>query len=547
MSSLSVLIIDNNRSRLQSLSLLLDFMDFTTKAISQLDNLESETKAEYDLILYGDKYVTHFLPELLNLTKKFPQIPFLLLKNTENVPLDAIKQQYPLCLGVLDEPFKQDKLLSFVSSLFETDNNQSPVTELVTKQEAVLDEHQTDIDNLKTGFDSYLENNFVGYSDAILSVKKLIQQVSRSNANVLILGESGTGKEVVANCIHALSRRNEHAYVPVNCGAIPGDLLESELFGHEKGAFTGAISSRQGRFELAQRGTLFLDEIGDMPLSMQVKLLRVLQEKVFERVGGIKSIQADVRVLAATHRNLEEHVDEGKFREDLFYRLNVFPIEIPALRERVIDIPLLVNVFNRQVYEETGEMVKFSDDAMASLFIHQWPGNVRELGNLVERLSIMFFDEEVQYDDLPDKYRYDLDGFDYDLLSLARKRELDSIRSEEQSIKAENSKEKNTIENSPEKLATINGENKSSKDQDELINERQAHAPNFSSQQDVINVNSLPENDEFDLKEHLSHLEQNLIQDALNKSQGVVAHAAKRLNIRRTTLVEKMKKYSMND
>ena len=536
MSKLSVLIIDNNRSRLQSLSLLLDFMDFNTKSVNQIDNLEQQRNDEFDLILYGDRYVTHFLPELLNLTKKFPQIPFLLLKNTENIPLDAIQQQYPLCLGVFEEPFKQDKLLSLVSSIL-VEEESSSLKENQTRINHQQDTNEpTVVSDHHAGFDSYLEKHFVGQSDEIIRVKKLIQQVSRSNANVLILGESGTGKEVVANCIHALSKRQEHAYVPVNCGAIPGDLLESELFGHEKGAFTGAISARQGRFELAQSGTLFLDEIGDMPLSMQVKLLRVLQEKVFERVGGIKSIQADVRVLAATHRNLEEHVHEGKFREDLFYRLNVFPIEIPALRERVIDIPLLINEFNRQVHAETGELVKFSDDAMASLFLHSWPGNVRELGNLVERLSIMFFDEEVQYDDLPDKYRYELDNFDYDLLNIAREREISLVQSE-QSVSQENKPI------SVDVVINNHDTDKTTKEPD-TQHESQQKTNNDS---DVVEINALPDNEEFDLKEHLSHLEQNLIQDALNKSQGVVAHAAKRLNIRRTTLVEKMKKYGMND
>ncbi|MFK5894820.1 MAG: sigma-54 dependent transcriptional regulator, partial [Pseudomonadota bacterium] len=359
--------------------------------------------------------------------------------------------------------------------------------------------------------DPYLEKNLIGQSSGMKRVRKLIQQVASSNANVLILGESGTGKEVVARCVHKLSKRHNQAYVPVNCGAIPADLLESELFGHEKGAFTGAINTRQGRFELAQSGTLFLDEIGDMPLAMQVKILRVLQEKMFERVGGNKSIVADVRVLAATHRNLDERVTEGSFREDLFYRLNVFPIEIPPLKERVSDLPLLIHFLNQAIVEERDEKVIFSDQALASIFLHSWPGNIRELGNLVERLAIMFGSETIQYDDLPEKYQYDINDFDFSRLTQ------DEGENNESQI-TEN------CEQIPAQTYTRAVEN---------------------IQQTEQSLIDLSDNGIFDLKKHLGNLEQTLIEDALNKSNGVVAHAAKRLNIRRTTLVEKMRKYGI--
>ena len=191
--------------------------------------------------------------------------------------------------------------------------------------------------------DPVLFRSLVGTSRKIQQVRELMAQVADKNVTVLITGESGTGKEVVARNLHYHSPRQQQPFVPVNCGAIPPELLESELFGHEKGAFTGAISSRAGRFEMAQGGTLFLDEIGDMPLNMQVKILRVLQERTFERVGGNKTIEVDVRIIAATHKNLEEMISDGDFREDLYYRLNVFPIEMPALRERVEDLPLLLN------------------------------------------------------------------------------------------------------------------------------------------------------------------------------------------------------------
>lgn len=222
-----------------------------------------------------------------------------------------------------------------------------------------------------------LFRSLVGNSDSIRQVRRLIEQVANTEASVLLLGESGTGKEVVARNIHALSSRHSKPFIPINCGAIPAELLESELFGHEKGAFTGAITSRQGRFELANGGTLFLDEIGDMPLAMQVKLLRVLQERCFERVGSNRSVEVNVRIIAATHRNLEQAIEEGKFREDLFYRLNVFPIDMPPLRARREDLPLLVNELIARIEGENRPSVRIMPGALEALSRYQWPGNVR--------------------------------------------------------------------------------------------------------------------------------------------------------------------------
>ncbi len=250
-----------------------------------------------------------------------------------------------------------------------------------------------------------LFRSLVGTSRRIQDVRRMIEQVAESDATVLILGESGTGKEVVARNIHYHSRRRDKPFVPINCGAIPGDLLESELFGHEKGAFTGAINARKGRFEMAQGGTLFLDEIGDMSLPMQVKLLRVLQERTFERVGSNKSIRADVRIVAATHQDLERRIEQGKFREDLYYRLNVFPIDMPPLRERVEDIPLLLNELIARVEHERRGSVRLTPAAVMSLTHYPWPGNVRELANLVERLVIMYPFKVVDLPQLPPKYQ----------------------------------------------------------------------------------------------------------------------------------------------
>ena len=337
-----------------------------------------------------------------------------------------------------------------------------------------------------------------GTSAAVQYVRKMIEQVARTDASVLILGESGTGKEVVARNIHALSCRCKANFVPVNCGAIPGELLESELFGHEKGAFTGAITARQGRFELAEKGTLFLDEIGDMGLSMQVKLLRVLQERSFERVGSNRSISADVRILAATHRDLEKHIREGKFREDLYYRLNVFPIELPALRERLDDVPELLRDQLDKIARANQVNLRFTTSALDALCQYSWPGNVRELGNLAERLSILYPDSVVDIKHLPAKYQpagKKLSSPPFDPARMF----ADPI--------------------------------------DDLKGSEPFDAP--------LNQTSL-NHEGLDLKEHLAQLEMQIIQQALDASGGVVAHAAELLKMRRTTLVEKLKKYGMS-
>ena len=255
------------------------------------------------------------------------------------------------------------------------------------------------------GFNIDLFRSLVGNSRGIREVRTMIEQVASSEATVLILGESGTGKEVVARNLHYHSSRRDKPFVPINCGAIPSDLLESELFGHEKGAFTGAISAREGRFEMADGGTLFLDEIGDMPKAMQVKLLRVLQEMTFERVGGTKVISTNVRVIAATHRNLDEMIKEEAFREDLYYRLQVFPIDMPPLRDRVDDIPLLINELIARLENEKRGSVRFTPAATMALCRYRWPGNVRELSNLLERLAILHPYDVVDMQDLPEKFR----------------------------------------------------------------------------------------------------------------------------------------------
>lgn len=261
----------------------------------------------------------------------------------------------------------------------------------------------------------YRFENIIGSSDEIRHVLGMVERVADSDSTVLISGESGTGKELVAKAIHYNSTRANRPFVPVNCGAIPGELLESELFGHIKGAFTGAIANRQGRFELAHCGTIFLDEIGELPLNLQVKLLRVLQERRFEPVGSAKTQEADVRVIAATNVDLAKAVQKGQFREDLYYRLNVIPIRLPSLKERRSDIPLLLHHFmeiaNSKAIDRAGTARKprllagFSTEAIESLIHHPWPGNIRELENLVERLAVLKGEGLIELSDLPEHYR----------------------------------------------------------------------------------------------------------------------------------------------
>ncbi len=247
----------------------------------------------------------------------------------------------------------------------------------------------------------YSYDRIVGQSESIKKVFKLVDKVAHTDSTVLITGESGTGKELIAHAIHYASGRKTKPFVPINCAAIPEELLESELFGHEKGAFTHAIRTRIGRFELANKGTIFLDEIGEMSPSLQVKLLRVLQERCFERVGGVKTINVDIRVVAATNIDLEEAVNKGTFREDLYYRLNVIPIHLPPLRERKGDIPLLVNHFLKKFSKGT-DVKSIDENALMMLESYDWPGNVRELENIVERLVILANGPTITIADIPE-------------------------------------------------------------------------------------------------------------------------------------------------
>ena len=335
----------------------------------------------------------------------------------------------------------------------------------------------------------------LGQSQAQRSMRELIDQVAAFDTLVLIRGESGSGKEVVAKAIHNASDRKDSPFVPVNCGAIPADLLESELFGHEKGAFTGAITARKGRFEMAEGGTLFLDEIGDMSFNMQVKLLRVLQERCFERVGSNQTIQCNVRILAATHRDLGAMIEEGTFRHDLYYRLNVFPIAVPPLREHLDDLPELVAHFLERFKNKGMTIPRFTKTALEALQGYSWPGNVRELENILERLAITHGGRLVSARDLPCPIGSPLSSAE-----------------------------------TAEEISFLLGDANDKTDDD-------VEAGNDP-------VLDLPD-EGFDLKAHMQALEKQFILQALERANGTVTPAAKLLGLQRTTLAEKMKKLQM--
>ena len=347
-------------------------------------------------------------------------------------------------------------------------------------------------------------NDFiVGNSPLILELKKLLTQVSDTDASILILGESGTGKELVARAIHNLSSRSSNNFIPVNCGAIPKDLLESELFGHKKGAFTGAYSDRKGRFHLADKGTIFLDEIGDMQLDMQVKLLRVLQEKVVDPVGSNSPLKVDVRVVAATHQNIETLIKEGKFREDLYYRINVIPIEVPPLRSRIEDIDLLIHKFIEK------NTIHFDQNVIAYLKSYHWPGNIRELINFIQRIKAIANTNKIKLEEIPD---FVLPRIDANLKNNSKANEVNNL-------------------------------NKESIDFNDLLVDEKSNTNNGND--DEYNLNNISKTG-VDLKKSVTDLEISLIKEALKKSDGNVTKAAKLLTLGRTTLIEKINKYKLN-
>ncbi len=305
---------------------------------------------------------------LQEIKNNFAETEVIMISGHANIDL-AVKAVKLGAFDFIEKPLSLDKLLNIVRNALKLD--------LLRKENR----------NLKTSL--FIEDEMIGSCEAMSDIRERIEQSAASNARVLITGDNGTGKELVAREIHRKSKRAGGPFIEVNCAAIPDTLIESELFGHEKGAFTSAVSRRKGKFELAHKGTLFLDEIADMSLSTQAKVLRAIQEMKFERVGGEKSIEVDVRLIAATNKDIKKEIERGKFREDLFFRLNVVPIDVPPLKTRREDLPLLLDYFMEKFKIDNREKMVVSADAMKALKAYSWPGNIRELKNFVERLTIM--------------------------------------------------------------------------------------------------------------------------------------------------------------
>jgi len=459
MENVKILIAEDNDISRENLAELLSECGYQVKAVVDgKEAIDALGEERYHLIVTDLKMPRVDGLELLKYVKeKDPEHIVIMTTGygTVNTAVDAMK------LGAFDyitKPLRDDlvkitvaRALSFVQ---------------LQKENVVLKDHLRE----KLDF-----GKMIGYSDPMKRVFDTIAKVSSSDSTVLIYGESGTGKELVARAIHFNSERRNQPLVAVNCGAIPEELLESELFGHEKGSFTGAIRTKIGRFEMAQGGTIFLDEIGDMSPSLQVKLLRVIQERDFERIGGLKTISVDVRIIAATNQNLEKAVAEKKFREDLFYRINVIPINLPPLRERDGDVEILANHFlSRFSHLNKKKISRISPEAMNRIMGYGWPGNVRELENLLEMLVVMKEAGDIEINDLP-----------------------------------------------PKLLQQIRGDGSSGR---------------LKMPPEGVNFNDV-----------VGRFERDLLLQALEKSRGIKNRAAKLLQLNRTTLVEKLKRFNIAD
>ena len=347
-----------------------------------------------------------------------------------------------------------------------------------------------------------MSRTIIGKSAKSVQLYKLIDSIAADDASVLITGESGAGKELAARAIHDKSNRRRNAFVAVNCGAIPAELLESELFGHKKGAFTGAIADRVGKIQAADGGTLFLDEIGDMPLDMQVKLLRVLQERVITPVGANLSSSVDIRILSATHRDLDEEIKEGRFRSDLFFRLNVVPLHVPPLRERIDEVPEFIGLFGSEYAREGHLALRFDKDLLKLFEDYDWPGNIRELSNMVHRLSVLYPGELINL------ARVDTGMLPSGMVELIDPELLTSLELDTEAV-AENN------------------------DVEDIIMQAQGYAQ-FRNQGKG-------------LKEMLSDIEEDIIEKALEDVNGNVSKCAKLLSMQRTTLIERIKKYGLKE
>lgn len=464
-----LLVVDDDPDMLRLLSMRLGAAGYRVTAVASAEAALSHLDIERPQVVLSDVRLPgkDGLSLFDEIRRRHPSLPVILLTAHGTIP-DAVEATSRGVFSYLTKPYDARELLD-------------KIAQAVALHPAAPAPRSAD--------DAW-RAEIISRSSRMADLLAEARLIAQGDASVLLRGDSGTGKEVLARAIHKASRRAKKPFVAVNCGAIPEALLESELFGHVKGAFTDAHANHKGLFQAADGGTLLLDEIGDMPPALQVKLLRVLQEKTFERVGSNKTLTADVRIVAATHRNLEKAIEDGKFREDLYYRLNVFPIEMPPLRERSEDVPLLIRELVTRLEHEKRGSVRLTQAAILALMHYHWPGNVRELANAMERLVIMHPYGVVDVHDLPPKYQPE-------------------PGSAEERITAA------SLVHEPTPIIV-----------------------------DGVDVPRLPR-DGIDLKQHLTELECNLIKQALEDAEGIVAHAANRLGLRRTTLVEKLRKYGL--
>jgi two-component system nitrogen regulation response regulator NtrX len=378
-----ILVVDDEPSILQSLSSILQDEGYQVSAAASGEMALEEVRKDVPDLVLLDVWMPGMdgLAVMAELKASFSQVPVIIISGHGNIET-AVKATKMGAFDFIEKPLSLDRVLVSIQNGLEL--------------------YRLKEENRHWRQKAGSRFTISGTSPAVESLKEQVQRAAPTNATVLITGENGTGKELAARMLHHLSRRSQRAMIEVNCAAIPEDLIESELFGHEKGAFTGAHERRKGKFDLANEGTLFLDEIGDMSLRTQAKILRIIQEQTFERVGGSRPIHVDVRIVAATNKNLPREIEMGRFRQDLYYRLNVIPINVPALRERLQDIPLLVADFvNEMALESTLGRKEIDGRAVSLLQQYPWPGNVRELRNFIERLIIMSPGQTIGPEDLP--------------------------------------------------------------------------------------------------------------------------------------------------
>lgn len=385
----TILIVDDEKNIRSGLGKSLNMQGYATILAENGSDAWSIINREHVDLVISDLKMPNMSGEelLVKITSSYPTIPVIILTGHGTIE-SAVTAMRDGAFDFITKPVNLDRLEMLVKRAFSS-------RRLQLEHTALLEE----LDKLKR---RQRFNGIVGKSSKMLKIMELVEQVAQTRASVLITGESGVGKELIADAIHELSTRSKEPYVKVHCAALSESLLESELFGHEKGSFTGAVSQKRGRFELADKGTIFLDEIGEINSQIQIKLLRVLQEKSFERVGGEKTIHVDARVVSATNRNLKQEIEQGRFREDLFYRLNVVNIEVPPLRDRKEDIPLFISAFLKEFNEENGKQIEgYTLKARSALYNYSWPGNIRELRNCIESAVVLAKGQIIDVDDLP--------------------------------------------------------------------------------------------------------------------------------------------------